>query len=241
MIKQPEVLIRLQSVSNELRKLHIDKEYRFNDINKNKKLIQEKKNKLTAKENDIKAAQIKINNKELDLKGFEDAITKFKIQLNQVKTNKEFSTLQHEIKLKEADKSVFEDDILKMMNDIEEMKKAIKTTQNEIKIAESELDGFIKAVEVDVKKVDDEIKSVEEKKNSLLGTLETQGRQHFERLIKNKDGIAVANVINNVCKSCNYTVTAQTINLLLAGNEIVFCNSCGRMLYLNSEEYVFKK
>lgn len=240
MIKQIEALIRLQSISNKLAKLHRNKEYRFNDINENKRQIQIKKEVVEREEKELKSVQIKIDGKELDLKGLEGAINKYKTQINQIKTNKEYSALKEEIKSKEADKSVSEDEALEMMNELEEKKDRVQDLKDDVKKAETQLSELMETIETDVKCIDDEIKETETKRNSLLETLDDQPRYHFERLIKNRNGIAVAAVLNNACQCCNFTVTPQTINLLLSEQAMVFCHSCGRILYLNNKEYVYQ-
>ena len=236
MINQIDVLVRLQSICNKLRKLNSSKELLFNDVNKNKEEIEEKKDDIEKKESSLKSIQMKIDSKELDLKGVEDGIGKFKVQLNQIKTNKEYTALKDEIKSKELDKSVLEDEVLEMMNELEETKDGIQKLKDELRNRETQLSEMIKAVEVDVKGIENKINEEDSRKISLIETLDDQSRYHFERLIKNKNGIAVAEVVNTACQSCYFAVSAQTINLLLSGKEIVLCNSCGRILFLNNKE-----
>lgn len=241
MIKQSEVLIRLQAVIDELGALCRNKEYRYNDIEKAKNQIKKKKDKLDDGKSDLKKIQMNIDNKEMELKCFEDDINKFKIQLNQVKTNKEYSALQGEIRSKETDKSVLEDEILVMMNELEDFKVKEGDSKNKIKASEDELNNLVTSVQAEINEMDKEIAEIEAKKESLLETLDKDARYNFDRLSKNKDGIAVASVVGNICQSCFVAVTPQTINLLLSDKDTVFCNSCGRILYLNDKDYVFQK
>ncbi|MGR3317023.1 MAG: zinc ribbon domain-containing protein [Candidatus Anammoxibacter sp.] len=241
MINQIEVLIRLQSICNKLRKLKQDKEYRFNDVKENEEHIKEKNEVVLNEDKDLKSVQIKIDNKELDLKTIEEQINKYKGQQNQIKTNKEFSALKEEIQGKDADKSVIEDAILEMLNELEEKKEDVKNLKEDVKKTEDTLSELNKTVETDVKEIEDEIKEVDAKKTSMLEALDTQTRYHFERLITNKNGIAVADVMNNACQSCYFAVTAQTINMLLSEQETVFCHSCGRILYLSNKEHALKQ
>ncbi len=241
MIEQIEVLIRLQSISNELIKLKRNKEYRYNDITDFKKKVKEKEMVVEEGEKRFKSFQVKMDNKELDLKGIESEIDKFKVQLNQIKNNKEYSALKSEIGLKEADKSVIEDEVLKMMDGLEEERNKVNELRNDVKQDEIKLAQLTKAIEDDVKRIDDEIKTVIARRDGLVETLEKDPKHHFQRLIKSTDGVAVAEVVNNACQRCFFTVTPQTINQLLSEKELVFCLSCGRILYMNNKDVVFPK
>lgn len=241
MVEQKEVLIRLQSVCDTIRKLYHNREERLDDIRRNEGSVKGKKEILVQEENNLKSSQVSIDRKELDLKALEAEINRYKSQLNQIKNNKEYKALKEEISLKEADKSVLEDEILEMMNKLEEKRDISKGLKETVKKEEEELERFTKLVAVDIQRVDAEISEIERRKISLLESLNINARYHFERLIKNKNGIAVARVLNQVCQSCNYEVSPQTINRLLAQKELVFCNSCGRILYLNEEDYAYQK
>lgn len=241
MIEQIEVLIRLQSISNELIKLKRNKEYRYNDITDFKKKVKEKDMVVEEAEKKFKSFQVKMDNKELDLKGIESEIDKFKVQLNQIKNNKEYTALKSEIGLKEADKSVIEDEVLKMMDGLEEERNKVNELKNDVKQDEIKLAQLNKAIEDDVKRIDDEIKTVIARRDGLVETLEKDPKHHFQRLIKSTDGVAVAAVVNNACQRCFFTVTPQTINQLLSEKELVFCLSCGRILYMNNKDVVFPK
>ena len=119
MNEQIEVLRRLQSIDTKLKRLDGDKLYRDYDVQKKQNLIQQKKAELSKISEETKILQRNINSKELDLKSIETEINKFRQQMNQVKTNKEYSALKTEIGGKEADKSVLEDEILRMMTTYE--------------------------------------------------------------------------------------------------------------------------
>lgn len=242
MIKRNDVLIRLQSVSNNLRKLNRNKTHRHNDIDVCKGDIKKATAAVAHEESTLKAMQMKIDAKELDLKGMEEDIAKFRIQLNQIKTNKEYSALQIEIKSKEADMSIIEDETLVMMNVLEEKKGTVQETKDNVKDANDRMVSLAKAVEDDVRTMEKQINEETVKMDELLGALDKDTRYHFERLIKNTNGIAVAEVKNNACQSCYSTVTPQTINLLLSDSEgeMVFCHSCGRILFMNNSDHVFQ-
>jgi predicted nucleic acid-binding Zn-ribbon protein len=54
---------------------------------------------------------------------------------------------------------------------------------------------------------------------------------HYERLrVRGKKGVAV--VRNQVCTGCHMHVPIGQINVLMRGEDVQLCESCGRYLYL---------
>lgn len=57
---------------------------------------------------------------------------------------------------------------------------------------------------------------------------------HYERM-RERDKKAVAVLRNKVCSACHMTVPIGTIAVLLRGQDIQLCGSCGRYLHLPPE------
>lgn len=229
-----EVLRRLQSIDTQLRRLEGEKLYRGYDAQKKLAFIQQKKTELTKLTDETKTFQKNVGIKELDLKSRETELAKLRLQMNQVKTNKEYSAIQTEIGGKEADKSVLEDEILGMMTKYEEMNQRCKAFEKTIEHENSQYKELQKLVETDLKKIDAEIDELKKKRDKYTSLLDSDALQHYNRLVSHKDAVAVVPVVSKVCQGCFMSVTAQTMNQLLSGKDITFCHSCGRILYLNN-------
>lgn len=236
-----EVLRRLQSIDTKLRRLEGDKLYRGYDIQKKLTLIQQKKTELLKLNEETKNYQKDVGIKELDLKSMETEIAKLRLQMNQVKTNKEYSAIKAEIGGKEANKSVLEDEILGMMTKYEEMNQRFRSFEKTIEHENAQLKELQKHVESDLTTIDAGIQELRKMRNKYETLLDSDALQHYNRLVSHKDAVAVVPVINKVCQGCFMSVTAQTLNQLLSGKDITFCNSCGRILYLNNSNEVLEE
>lgn len=236
-----EVLRRLQSIDTKLRRLEGDKLYREYDIQKKLTLIQQKKTELTKLNEETKNYQKDVGIKELDLKSMETEIAKLRLQMNQVKTNKEYSAIKAEIGGKEANKSVLEDEILGMMTKYEEMNQRFRSFEKTIEHENAQLKELQKHVESDLTTIDAGIQELRKMRNKYETLLDSDALQHYNRLVSHKDAVAVVPVINKVCQGCFMSVTAQTLNQLLSDKDITFCNSCGRILYLNNSNEVLEE
>lgn len=227
-----EVLRRLQSIDTKIKRLEGDKLYRSHDIQKKQHQIQQKKTELSKTSEEIKTFHRNINSKELDLKSKEAEIGKLRQQMNLVKTNKEYSALKTEIGGKEADKSVLEDEVLRMMTTYEEMQQRYKSFEKAISQEESQLMEVQKQVDTDIQAMESEIAVLREKRVNYADKVEHNALQQYNRLVSHKDAIAIVSVVNQVCQGCFMSVTAQTLNQLMSGRDLTFCHSCGRILYL---------
>ena len=76
-------------------------------------------------------------------------------------------------------------------------------------------------------------KNTEAQATELRGKIPQPFIGHYERLrVRGKKGVAV--VRNQVCGGCHMCVPIGQINVLMRGQDIQLCESCGRYLYLPS-------
>ena len=61
-------------------------------------------------------------------------------------------------------------------------------------------------------------------------------RDQYRRVIKQRGADAMASVETSACTGCFVSVTAQMLNELINAESLVFCKSCGRLLYLHEDE-----
>jgi predicted nucleic acid-binding Zn-ribbon protein len=74
-------------------------------------------------------------------------------------------------------------------------------------------------------------KSVEAQAAELRGTIPQPILAHYDRLrVRGKKGVAI--VRNQVCTGCHMHVPIGQITVLMRGEDVELCESCGRYLYL---------
>jgi predicted nucleic acid-binding Zn-ribbon protein len=235
MIEKFEVLKRLQSLKSKINELEASQERRKQDVQKKRVQIGNEK-ALAEKKHEAKVAVQKgIDRKELDLKANEEQITKFNVQLNSIKSNKEYSILVSEIGSKKADMSVLEDEILDTMSRLETANQEYEKATEDLRSEEDSLKDLIKSVDTERKEVDDEIEKIKNEQKKYIDLLDEHSLKHYNRLSNIRGGKAVVPVIGNVCGGCSMNITAQTLNALMGGKDLVFCQSCSRILYLDDK------
>ena len=222
----------MKSKINELKEYQ---ELRKQDVQKKKTQIEDKKALAEEKHEEKLSRQKEIDRKELDLKTDEGEITKYNVQLNSIKTNKEYTALCTEIGSKKADMSILEDEILNTMSKLESVNEEYNKLQEDLRREEESLKNLIESVDADVKKTDIEIEEIQNDQKKYIDALDENSLKHYNRLSSIKGGKAVVAVIDNMCGGCSMKITAQTLNLLMGSNELVFCQSCSRILYLEEK------
>ncbi len=233
MIDKIDVLKRVQSLKNKINELETSQERRKQDVQKKKKKIETEKALAEKKQEERVEVQKDIDRKELDLKTNEGEVTKYNVQLNSIKTNKEYSALISEIGSKKADMSVLEDEILDTMSRLETANQGLEKATENLKNEEQSLKDLINSVDAEVKESDCEIEKIKGEQKKYIDLLDEHSLQSYNRLSNIKGGKAIVPVIGNVCGGCSMNVTTQTLNELMGNKDLVFCRSCSRILYLD--------
>jgi len=233
MIDKIDVLKRVQSLKDKIKELETSQERRKQDVQKKKDQIGEEKAIAEKKQEEKVTVQKDIDRKELDLKTNEGEITKYNVQLNSIKTNKEYSALITEIGSKKADMSILEDEILDMMSRLEEANQGLEKATENLRSKEQSLKDLINTVDAEVKVTDTEIEKIKGEQKKYIDLLDENSLQSYNRLSNIKGGKAIVPVIGNVCGGCSMNITTQTLNELMGSKDLVFCRSCSRILYLD--------
>ena len=233
MIESIEILKRIQSLKSKIDGLEASQKRRKQDVQKKKDQIEKKKALSEITHEEKFSVQKEIDKKELDLKTNEGVIAKYNIQLNSIKTNKEYTALCSEIGVKKADMSILEDELLETMSKLEEVNQEYSKTTEELRNEEESLKELTKSVEADIKEADAEIEKIKNDQKKYLDSLDEHTLSQYNRLSNIKDGKAIVAVVGNVCGGCFMNITTQTLNSLMSGKELVFCRSCSRILYID--------
>jgi hypothetical protein len=149
-----------------------------------------------------------------------------------VKTNKEYHSIQNEIESTNNNIGKAEENILEVMDRLED----IETEQLELKqINENErapLLGKVARFRDELNDVEIQQVEVVEKRKRAIERLSPQMRGEYERVHERYNGEAVVPVTNGTCKGCFVNVPPQVIEKLYRGGSIIRCDSCGRFLYI---------
>ncbi|MFH1397662.1 MAG: C4-type zinc ribbon domain-containing protein [Candidatus Omnitrophota bacterium] len=233
--EQLKTLIELQAIDSEIYILKADKEAKPGEIEALQAAFDDKKKILADCEKKSLDLARQKKDREIELGSKEEGIKKLQGQLYQLKTNNEYKTMLKQIDDAKADASVIEDKILEIMEgtdkaraDLEQEKKKI-TEEEKVFILES------KKIEDKIKEIDGRLARLDAQRRQVIPGIDKKILLQYERILVNREGLAIVWVEDNSCKGCNMSVPAQVINLIKMYERVITCEVCNRMLYIKDE------
>jgi hypothetical protein len=228
-------LIKLQKIDSEIYALKAEKESKPEQIKTLDAAFEEKKQRLASLDKKFLDSQKLKKDKELDLGSKEEAAKKLQSQLYQLKTNKEYQAMLQQINDAKADTSVIEDKILELMDQLDTAKAEIDKAKQVLQQEEKLLNEQKNKIQNRIKEIDDRLSQLEAQQKQIIPEIDPKILPQYQRILKNRDGLAIVQVKDNSCGGCNMHVPPQVINLIKMYERIITCEVCNRMLYINED------
>lgn len=178
---------------------------------------------------DIIKLKIEADSAELELKSGEEALKRLAMQMNVLKTNKEWDTIRRQMDAQRGWNKESENKELALMEQMEARTADIAKNTQQLQELEATCASESERVEKDIAELKAQQKQLLEERGKLTPALPDQELAIYNRIAGTR-GIALAYVENNICSVCYMRLPAQTINLALLARELTCCPSCGRIL-----------
>lgn len=192
------------------------------DVEKARKALQDAKVSLKKHEHSLQAAQTKIED--------------LKVKLNQVKKNEEYKALQNQIAHDRNGLSKIEDEILNGYEAIEAQTQGLAKLEAEIKTFSGEVDSLRKEIESQAADQQAKLQELETAIIEAEASIPEDERDRYRRTVRQFGADALAACENGACLGCFTAVTTQMLNHLINADQLTFCKSCGRLLYMAEHE-----
>lgn len=233
MLPDLKLVIRLQEIDNRLRDL-------AREIAALPKHTAEIEKKLVAHERKLEAdrAALAANQKDRkkcdsDIQVQDQKISKLKDQMLQAKTNDQYRAFQNEIDFCQNEIRKAEDRILELMNESEPLDKNVKTAEAALKAEKSHVEAekaqARERTAIDQKAADE----LNAERAAMVAQVTPAVYRNYERVRKGRGGVAVAEAVDGRCTACNMVIRLQFAQDLKRGEQIMSCESCQRILYIN--------
>lgn len=178
----------------------------------------------------LKADELSRRQRESEIQGLQQKISKYKEQMLEVKTNEQYKALVHEVEYAEREIRACEDKILESMVDAEAREKEIKAAEAELKAETAEIEK--EKAEARARTEEDEKLQAEwqARRKALREGISADTLRHYDRVLKLR-GSALAEAIDHKCAACQVMLRPQVNNDVRTNEQIVMCDSCHRILY----------
>lgn len=169
--------------------------------------------------------------KELDLDSKQDNLKKYQAQLYMTKTNKEYSSLLHEIEEVKRVSSRLEDDILISMEEVEAQEESIQKKSNNLEEKRQETQKGEQEENAKSKELEERLEVTQAERNKLAQNVDSSLLSKYERIAKGKAGLAIVPVVDETCGGCHLQLPPQSIQIVKQGDKFTTCEGCARILY----------
>jgi hypothetical protein len=173
-----------------------------------------------------------------DIKAQEQKVSKLRDQMLGAKTNEQYRAFQNEIEFCEKEVRKFEDRILDLMSESEPLEKNVKAAELALKEEKQQVEAEqTRAREATAKDVK-ELEGLKADRQKIVADLKPQLYHDYQRIRKKWHGTVVAEVVDGHCTACQIVLRPQFFQDLKRGEDLMFCESCGRILYYNPPIHV---
>ena len=167
-----------------------------------------------------------------ELLGMEkDKVKKWESRLNELKTPREYAALARELDIAKKTNTGAELEITRLAGEYE----TIKGQSVEAEKALSDKDAVVaregKEIEKILAGVQSKMKALDKHRAVAVAGCEPGLVNKYERIRKQRGGVAVVQVVGGTCKGCQMNIPPQMANNLRNGDEIQTCPSCHRFIY----------
>jgi predicted nucleic acid-binding Zn-ribbon protein len=180
-------------------------------------------------------AQNKRRADEKEVATVQTRLAKYKDQLLEVKTNREYQAMLHEIETAQNDVKAREDRILDSMMESDELSAAVKKAETALKITEKEVGAERQLLDQEVTGLQAELDRTGSAREKLAAEIDRAVLAIFEQVAKGRKGIAVAEARDGMCLICHVRLRPQVFNEVRRNDSIIQCDSCRRILYFAGE------
>lgn len=157
-------------------------------------------------------------------------VTRYKTQLMEVKTNKEYTAMLHEIDHVEKDTDEKEERLLILMDELDQREDENTQYLEQSTREKQALNTEQSRLEVLIKELQAETEKLQAEKPKLLLEVNPQIKKRYDRLLAKLGDFAVTHVDGDTCHGCFTRIPPQVLVEVRRNDQLITCEACGRML-----------
>lgn len=166
-----------------------------------------------------------------DIAAVDVRLARFDDHKASVKTNQEYTALLHEISVAKAEKSAVEDKLLELMEQGEQLAAVQKTAEAGLAAKSAEGDKARATLAAERAALEKEVGRLTHERTQESRNLDAPLMAKYEQLLKQRKGIAIARMTNEICEACHVRLRPHVTQQIRRNDSIVACDSCQRILY----------
>lgn len=228
-----EQLLKLQRLDTAIRARGHD----LQQIPKKSKLIDDKVRSVREPLEKARAEKTALEKERADLeealKVLEEKERKLKLKMPGIRSNEEYSALLKEMDSSKKERDRAEDQSLKDMERLEQLDKELPALESTYQEGESKVSQERAVLASEQERCSAELLQLKKERQALQAAMKTAWFKKYTHIAAQRNGLAVAAVKDGTCQGCFIGVRPKLVQDLHYGEEVVFCEGCQRILYLD--------
>ena len=230
------------------------------ELERHNTIIEESKKNLNELENSIKLKNMttKINELEVNasqimerkiynnkqISKLERMLKEYDYTKNKLESNlyngsiTDLKQLEHLTREKDAVLSKIDEiefDILEKMDENEALQKENNSLKDELYKLNLEILDISNIIHKEIKQLQIRIQNAEHERSNILPNIDGEILNKYEK-IRTKRGKGIVHINDRICVGCNMRIPTYLLKDLKKGDEIIYCESCGRILYYMKQD-----
>jgi len=232
-------LVKLYLADQALREAQQKLQAASKDVRVQERRVTDLSTRLTEARQKHKEAQASAANLDLDLRAREEHIDKLRNQQSTARNDKEYKALLVEINTQKLDKGKVEEEAIKLMETVEKGTAEVKDLEAQLAGDEEKLTAIKAQIGERLAKLQGEIDALQPARDEAAAAVAKRALDAFNRLADHLEGEAMAAISRPdrrreeySCTVCMMDLVTDTYNKLHSRDDLVFCPSCKRILYI---------
>ncbi len=215
---------RLLSLAKDLEKLPQDEARAQGKLAADLKAVQ-------AANDALVECELQLKRIELDVGARKTTIQRLKVQQFETRKNDEYQALGNEVIRYEKEVDELETKELELMEKIDQLRAAHKEAEAKRSKTQNLVDEDLASIRQRAERIKQDQAELSAEREQLAAAIPDSIFPLYQRLMKTKDGLAVAPMHEGKCGGCHMKLIASTVVAVQTGKELARCEDCGRILY----------
>ena len=168
---------------------------------------------------------------EKELTVVQTRLSRFKDQLMEVKTNREYLAMQKEIETAQHEVAEFEGRVLERMLEADELGAALKAAEARLAAEEKACAAERQTIDAERRSTEAGLDDAARRRQALVAELPADAVALFDRVSRTRRGVALAEARDGHCSICHVRLRPQVYAEVRRNDRIIQCESCQRILY----------
>lgn len=195
-----------------------------------------------AAETDMKAAQTALKVAEINLREAEQRVKEQRLKIKQtdaklyggkIHNPKQLQDLQEESEALKRFLEVVEDRQLACMLDMDDHREVFTAAQASLDQARQNAATLHQEMTQELSIIQKETQHLENMRITMVQSIQPPDLALYEKLRKQRLGVAVSFVNERACSACGATLTAALYQTARSPSQLTHCDACGRILFAN--------